>query len=154
MAHHSDCEMKKNLGYFLESELLQSLKSLDVFDEILVEDNLKQRWGWSASGVDHWLIKGDYVVAIQAKWRCTRRREDQGINNFLKSLEYTLAKSGKKLLFGLWVSRLEPFDDNKARLYEQGVYTISCFDSIDSLVSKAKHLVISKLSSKNINISQ
>lgn len=134
---------RENLGYVLELQLLESMKSLGVFDEILVEENLKQMWGWSASGVDHWLIKGDYVVAVQTKWRCTRRREDQGINNFLKSLEYTLSKSGKKLLFGLWVSRIEPFDDNKARLYEQGVYTISCFDSIDTLVNKTKDLVIS-----------
>jgi hypothetical protein len=73
---------------------------------------------------------GDYAIAIQAKWRCTRRREDIGINNFLKSLEYTISKSGKKLLFGLWVSRMEPFQDNKDKLFKQNVYTISCFESI------------------------
>ena len=134
---------EKNLGYLLEDKLLNALTSLGLFDKILEEDHLKKLWGWSAAGVDQLLVSGDYVVAIQAKWRCTRRREDISINNFLSSLEYTIAKSGKKLLFGLWVSRLEPFDDNKQRLGERNVLTISCFESIDSLVEKTADLVAS-----------
>jgi hypothetical protein len=131
----------KNFGYFLEHKLLESMKELDIFDEIYVEDHLKKQWGWSASGVDQMLVIGDYVIAIQAKWRGTRRRETVFVNNFLSSLEYTLAKCGKKLLFGLWVSRLEPFDDNKEKLNERKVMIVSHFDSIDRLVELTREVI-------------
>lgn len=139
---------KKNFGYLLEDKLLDALTSLQLFDKIMEEDHLKKIWGWAAAGIDHFLIIGDYAVAIQAKWRCTRRREDLGINNFLSSLEYTIAKSGKKLLVGLWVSRLEPFDDNKQRLGERNVLTISCFESIEDLVAKTKDAVAKAVNTK------
>lgn len=136
----------KNLGYFLEYKLYKSIEDLQIFDEILSEDNLKKQWGWSAAGVDQLLVIGDYVIAIQMKWRCTRRRENNGIENFLNSLDYTLSKCGKRLLFGLWVSRLEPFDDNKKKLSSRNIYTISYFDSIDGLVFKTTKMIQDKLS--------
>lgn len=131
-----------NHGYFLEYRLYEELRALDMFDAIHLEDSLRKALGWQSTGVDHLLVKGDYVIAIQTKWRCTRRREDSCINNFLTSLAYTINKSGKKLLFGLWVSRLEPFKDNQERLLQQKVYTISCFDSIDDLVKKTRDKIL------------
>lgn len=127
---------QKNFGYFLEYKVYESMRSLGIFDDILVEDNLKKRWGWEAAGIDHLLFMGDYVIPIQTKWRCTRRREDLFINNYLKSLEYVMRLCGKKLLFGLWVSRLEPFADNKERLKSMGVTAVSCYESMDTLVER------------------
>lgn len=138
----------KNFGYFLEYKLYQELSSLGIFDDILVEELLKKQWGWMASGVDQLLIIGDYAIAIQTKWRCTRRRENLFIKNFLNSLEYTIEKSGKKLLFGLWVSRLEPFADNIEKLSSKNVHTIHCFESIDTLVKMTKEKILSEMSVK------
>lgn len=136
---------QKNFGYFLEYKMYESVRSLGIFDDILLEDNLKKKWGWEAAGIDHLLVTGDYVIPIQTKWRCTRRREDLFINNYLKSLEYVLGLCGKKLLFGLWVSRLEPFADNKERLMSMGVYAVSCFESIDTLVQKTVDHILKSL---------
>lgn len=140
--HSRTTKDPKNFGYFLEDRLFAELKDLELFDEILVEDFLLKRWGWSASGVDQLLIIGDYAIAIQTKWRKTRRREDRFINNFLTSLDFTLKKSGKKLLFGLWVSRREPFEDNLEKLTAKNVQAISCFDSIDHLVKLTKDKIL------------
>lgn len=131
-----------NYGYVLESKLLNELKDLQMFDQILVEDNLRKKWGWLAAGVDQLLYIGDYVIPIQAKWKCTRRREDLFIQNYLRSLDFVLDRSGKKLLFGLWVSRLEPFADNKEKLYNKGVYSVSCFESMDVLVKETRKLIV------------
>lgn len=135
-----------NYGYELEDKLLKELKSLHIFDQILVEENLRKRWGWLAAGVDQLLYIGDYVIPIQAKWRCTRRREDLCIDNYLKSLDYVMERCDKKLLFGVWVSRLEPFQDNKEKLRRKGVYSVSCFESMDLLVKEAKTLIMYKMS--------
>lgn len=136
---------KHNLGYLFEERVFQEFASLNYFDEIVVESQLKKEWGWDAAGIDQLLVLGDYVIAVQLKYRSTRRRETMCINNFIRSLDYTLSKCGKKLLFGLWVSRLIPFDDNIEHLKDKGVYCVSCFDSMDSLIYKAKQTIIQKL---------
>jgi hypothetical protein len=133
---------QKNFGYFLEYKVYEGLNSLGIFDDILLEENLKKKWGWEAAGIDHLLVLGDYVIPIQTKWRCTRRRENLCIHNYLKSLEYVLQLCGKKMLFGLWVSRLEPFQDNKDRLSSKGIHAVSCFESIDVLVQKTVDCVL------------
>lgn len=140
----------KNFGYFLEDKLFAELKGMKLFDDILLEDFMLKRWGWSASGVDQLLIIGDYAIAIQTKWRKTRRREDHFINNFLTSLDFTIKKSGKKLLFGLWVSRREPFEDNLEKLMAKNVKAISCFDSIDDLVKLTKTKILAEVFGVNV----
>jgi hypothetical protein len=134
-----------NYGYLLEDILLQELKSVRVFDDVLHEKCLKRLWGWCAAGVDHFIIIGDYAIPIQTKWRNTRRRENIFVDKFLHSLDYTISRSGKKLLFGLWVSKLEPFTDNMERLAEKNVICISCFDSIEVLVQKALSVILEKI---------
>lgn len=142
MNHSQD---PNNHGYEFENKLLKELKDMCMFDQILIEETLRKRWGWMAAGVDHLVYIGDYVIPIQAKWRCTRRREDLCIQNYLKSLDYVLERCGKKLLFGLWVSRLDPFQDNKEKLYNKGVHSVSCYESMDVLVEDAKNFIIQKL---------
>jgi hypothetical protein len=136
---------KHNLGYLFEERVFREFESLNCFDDIVLESQLKKEWGWDAAGIDQLLILGDYVIAVQLKYRSTRRRETICINNFIKSLDYTLPKCGKKLLFGLWVSRLIPFDDNIEHLKHKGVYCVSCFDSMESLIYKAKQTIIQKI---------
>lgn len=136
-----------NYGYLLEDSLLNELKSIRMFDDVLHERCLKRLWGWCAAGVDHFIIIGDYAIPIQTKWRNTRRRENIFVDKFLNSLEYTISKSGKKLLFGLWVSKLEPFTDNMERLAERNVICVSCFESIESLVQKVLSTILDKIKS-------
>jgi len=49
------------------------------------------------------------------------------------------------MLFGVWVARLDPFDDNKERLLKHNVYAVSCFESIDELVLRATRLIMGKV---------
>jgi len=63
-----------NYGYVLENKLLKELKDIHIFDQIIVEETLRKKWGWEAAGVDQLLYIGDYVIPIQVKWRCTLRR--------------------------------------------------------------------------------
>lgn len=128
----------KNYGYYLETKLYDNIKSLDLFDDIIVEDTLRKELGWDASGVDHLIIYKDFIIPIQTKWRKTRRKETLLINNFLHSLDYICTKlQDKRFLFGLWVSRREPFDDNKEYLLDRNILSVSCFNSIDELVELA-----------------
>lgn len=138
-----------NFGYLLEDTLLSELKVLktvNVFDDVLHEKCLKKQWGWCAAGVDHFIVIGDYAIPIQTKWRNTRRRENVFVDKFLRSLEYVMSQSGKKMLFGLWVSKLEPFTDNIEKLANNNVICISCFDSIEGLVRKALEYILENVS--------
>ena len=75
---------------------------------------------------------------VQTKYRNTRRRENISISKFLNSVEYISKQIEKPVLFGVWVSRLEPFDDNKEWLSQHKIVTISQFhSSTDQLSSSA-----------------
>lgn len=144
-------ENTKNFGYYLENKLYAHIKSLDLFDDIIVEDQLRKELGWDASGVDHLIIYKDFIIPIQTKWRKTRRKETLFINNFLHSLDYICTKlQDKRFLFGLWVSRREPFEDNKEHLLGRNILPVSCFNSIDELVKLAIHHLKTKFVEYNV----
>jgi hypothetical protein len=132
-------------GYFLEYALLMRLRNMSLFDDVIHEECLRKQWGWSASGVDHFIVFGEYAIPIQTKWRNTRRRENSGVDNFLKSVEYTITKTGKKMLFGLWASKLQPFSDNQARLAQHNIVCISELHSIEQLVTKVCETIAEKI---------
>ena len=112
-----------------------------MFDNILHENQLKQRWGWPSSSVDYMLETKDHVILIQCKWRTSRRRENLGITNFLSSVNHILSKFDKPMLIGLWISRIEPFEDNIETLKKHKIQCISYYDDIEMLVDKAiEHL--------------
>lgn len=125
-----------NYGRLLEVKLHSHLAALGLFDQILHEDELRKNCGWDASSVDHVLVIGDYMIPIQEKWRNTRRRETKNMTRFIQSVYFVSEKMHKKVLFGAWVSRIEPFDDNKEMLQRHKIMSISCYTSIDELVAK------------------
>ena len=126
-----------NMGYEVESRFLKAVSNLGVFKEIKYENDLKREHGWGLVSIDFLLVATNGIVPVQIKYRRSRRRENHGIENFINSLDY-LAKCYKApVLFGLWVSRLRPFEDNQERLLQHKVVCIDCYDSIDVLVSKA-----------------
>ena len=133
---------EKNFGYDLEDKLYDKLKELSIFSDIIQERDLVKQWGYLASGIDHYLVIDNYFIAIQTKWQMTRRRENKGIENFLKSLEYIQTKTNKTLLFGLWASRLEPFSDNIEKLKSNKVYVSYCISTIDELIEKSIKLIL------------
>lgn len=132
-------------GHLLEYLLLKQLQETSLFDDVIHEEFLRKQWGWAASGVDHLVVLGDYVIPIQTKWRKSRRRENLGVDNFLKSVEFTLNKTGKQMLFGLWVSKIQPFSDNMQRLEKKNIICVSDVNSIDCLVSKACYAITEKI---------
>jgi hypothetical protein len=136
------------IGHHLENELLKKIISIGKFDDIYTERDLIKMYGFCASSIDFVLVRNSELIFIQMKWRRTRRRENKGINNFLKSVEYLCEIFGRdKYSFGIWSSRIEPFEDNKCKLLESKIYSVNCFDNIENLVIKTEQFILSKLAS-------
>jgi hypothetical protein len=88
------------------------------------------------------------MIPIQLKWRRTRRRETQGIKNFIRSIQYVKTVMKKDVLFGIWSSRMMPFEDNALLLETEKVVSVSFFDNIDGLVLKTIKVLKEKLDEK------
>jgi hypothetical protein len=129
------------LGAKLEVDVLSALKSLDIFDAVYHERELVDLFGWQCCSIDVLAVCGDYIIPTQQKWRNSKRRETQGIDNFIKSIEYIQDTLCKKVLFGVWSSRKQPFDDNTLKLKEWNVICVSHFADIDGLVQKTIEVV-------------
>lgn len=136
------------LGLKLENEVLTSMKALGVFDAIYHERDLVQKFGWQCCSIDVLAVCGDFIVPTQQKWRNSKRRETQGVDNFIKSIEYVERKLGKKILFGVWSSRMKPFDDNVMKLQERNVVCVSHSTDIDTLVEKTIDIVKKEINKK------
>lgn len=149
--HTSHCANDAHvLGLQLESNILSALKSLNMFDEVYHERELVNLFGWQCCSIDVLAICGDYIVPTQQKWRNSKRRETQGVDNFIKSIEYVEKKLGKRVLFGVWSSRIHPFEDNASRLKDWNVICVSHFNDIDGLVEKTVNIVKQEFCKNNI----
>lgn len=124
-------------GRVFEHKITESLTKLCMFDDVLHEDELRKLWGWDVCSIDHLLLYRDYIIPVQEKWCNTRRRETKHMQKFLNSIEYLQSVlPNKRVLFGLWVSRIEPFDDNKQLLHKYNIHAVSHYTSdMDELVS-------------------
>jgi hypothetical protein len=122
---------------------LERLYETEKFEQILYETELKKRYGWNASSVDMLIIYGDTLIFTQCKWRVSRRRESLDIAKFLNSAKHISQFFGTDFkVYGLWVSRREPFSDNKELLKKENMCSISNFDSMDKLADAVvSHLV-------------
>lgn len=137
-----------NLGAKLEADVYTKTLGLDVygiFECVLHEKDLISLFGWESSSIDQLIIIGNYMIPIQLKWRRTRRRETQGIENFIKSIKYIKQVLDKDVLFGIWSSRMMPFDDNTQWLQEEKIVCVSYFEDIDGLVNRTIHKLAEKL---------
>lgn len=122
-----------NIGRLMELKLYESIERSLSHIRILHESQLRQLYGWDSSGIDFLIEYENGIVPIQCKYRKTRRREDYGIRNFLKSIVFIQEHHPKPILFGLWVSRITPFDDNRAILCNNNIYSVSNFSSMEVL---------------------
>jgi hypothetical protein len=134
-----------NPGRVIERMFLQELVKAIKDVQVLYEKDLMKLYGWSASGVDYLIEMPEGLVVVQIKYIKTRRRETHAINNFLSSAKHISTCMQRPILFGIWVSRLEPFPDNICSLGEEQIYTVSCFESMELLVQRAIALVKTKL---------
>lgn len=141
-------------GRVFEHKITESLNQLCLFDGIYHEDELRKLWGWDICSIDHVLVYDDCIIPIQEKWCNTRRRETKHMQRFLRSVEYLQSVlPQKRILFGLWVSRIEPFDDNKKMLNDFNVFAVSCYTSdMDELVSVLVEWLKEKLQIANLNV--
>lgn len=139
---------KQNRGPELEGKIYNILESLNL-GHIKHEKDLIAHYGYNASSVDFLIELAEGIIIIQTKWKGSKRREDKDIRNFLRSFDYLRQiyenRYNKPVLFGLWVSRLEPFDDNRQRLGNINVHAISCFESIDVLGIKTANFIRNKI---------
>lgn len=125
------------IGQLFEYKMMKRLISINMFDEIYTENDLINQFGFHASSIDFMLVCKSKVIFIQCKYRLSRRRENHGVDNFLKSIDYVTGRVGKeKYSFGVWASRRPPFDDNIARLQNRKVFPVVRFDDMESLVDE------------------
>lgn len=133
--------MGLNKGQIFENIVRDHLQKINGIDVMYNEQQLRSRFGWQSVGVDFLIVKGREVIAIQTKYRKTRRREDHGINNFIKSLEYILCVSDLRLHRGFWVSRIKPFDDNISYLSSLNVSCLYDFDCMETLANRLTNCI-------------
>jgi hypothetical protein len=125
------------IGYIAEQSFYKKVLNLDIFSEIKYEDDLVKDYSWRFSSIDYLLIKEDGIIPVQIKYRRTRRREDRSVNNFIKSVDQLSSIYNKPILFGLWISRLRPFDDNESLLGTRNIRCVSHFEDMETLISKS-----------------
>jgi hypothetical protein len=127
--------MQVNDGYKFEQVMYDHLKQLGIFDEIIYESDLRKRWGWRYASIDYLLVYKNKLIALQMKWRKSRRRENIGVTNFIQAVnQINSAIQDKEVLFGLYVSRREPFVDNQSTLNSNNIHCIWEYNSMIQLV--------------------
>lgn len=127
----------ENHGRIFERLVLNKLRRLKGVDAIWDENDLRKEYGWQSVGVDFLIEKGDSIIAIQTKYKKTRRREDHAIHNFIKSVDYIVQVTKKKLHLGLWISRIKPFNDNVCFLSSRNIACVHDFDDMEYLADEA-----------------
>lgn len=137
-----------NFGAKLEVDVYNQTKQMKEFDVVLLEKDLVSMYGWNSSSIDQLLIIDKYMIPIQLKWRRTRRRETQGVENFIRSIHYIKTKLNKDVLFGVWSSRMMPFEDNVSLLESEKIISVSFFENIDGLVTRTIKLIQEQLYKK------
>lgn len=135
----------QNFGAQLEYEVYQRTIASGVFEQVIHERDLVALCGWQSSSIDLLIILGEYMIPIQLKWRRSRRRENHGICNFMKSIQHVQGMLGKSVLFGVWSSRMQPFDDNQQMMSANKVICVSHFDDINGLADKTIQMVLHQL---------
>lgn len=134
-----------NLGAKLEADVYNQLKEMKEFDVVFIEKDLVSMYGWNSSSIDQLLIIDNYMIPIQLKWRRTRRRETQAVENFIRSIHYIKRKINKDVLFGVWSSRMMPFEDNVSLLEAEKIVSVSFFEDIDGLVMRTIKVIQEQL---------
>lgn len=113
--------------------------------EVKHEDDLRRLYGFETCGIDYLIITSFGIIPIQIKYRGTRRRETQGVYNFLNSVEKVKKYTEKPVLFGVWISRLQPFRDNMELLAASRIECIDDFSDMHNLITMSVETIISKL---------
>jgi len=99
-------------------------------------------YGWDTSSIDHLLFYGNYIIPIQTKWVKTKRRETHAVNNFLKSVKIIQSVFNRPILFGIWCSRMTPFEDNQELMRKMNILSVSCFEDMEILIDKTIQVVM------------
>lgn len=123
-----------NCGRIFEKKIYHKLTQLDGIDVIYDENDLRKKYGWDSVGIDFLIIKNGKCVAIQTKYRKTRRREDDAIRKFVNSLDYILENTNLIYACGFWISRIQPFEDNEIYMDSRNIKCIHEFHCMERLI--------------------
>lgn len=135
-----------DLGKLLETKLYSALQqSLHSSCIIHSEDDLRVKYGYNATGIDFLIIVNNIIIPIQTKYRRSRRRETNEVNRFIYSVKYIIERMKKDVMFGLWVSRLAPFNDNQEMMATLKIECVDYYECMDKLVDLAIHKIQNKL---------
>ena len=133
-----------NQGYLAEKLFFEQINKFDIFKDIKYEDELKKH-DWCFASVDYLLVTDNGIIPVQIKYRGTRRRENLAIKNFLNAIKRLNELYDKPILFGMWLSRLKPFDDNTELLNSYNIKCVDEFNNIDKLIQKGVKCIIDNI---------
>lgn len=135
----------KNFGYEAERLFYDYIKATNIFKTVKHETDLKKLHGWDVTSIDYLLESQNGLIPVQIKYRGTRRRENSGVQNFLKSIEKVSRLYEKPILFGIWISRLRPFDDNHDLLSLHNIACVDEFHNMQHLMEKSVNYILQRV---------
>ena len=133
----------KNRGYLAEQLFFQQISG--HVQNIKQECDLKRCFGWDMTSIDFLLETDSGIIPVQIKYRGTRRRENNAIKNFLNSVNKLSVLYNKPVLFGMWLSRLKPFDDNELLLKDHNIQCVDYYHDLTALIDKGVQYILSNL---------
>jgi len=135
----------KNFGYIVEQLFYDNISKLGIFIDIKHEKELIKTYGFSYSSIDYILILKDGIIPVQIKYRGSRRRETIGVDNFISSISKLGDIFNKPIIYGLWISRLRPFDDNESLLGLHNIRCVDDFHDMNRLIEKSVDYIVHNL---------
>lgn len=119
----------ENKGRILEESMYNAFQSLPCIQRIVHETELIKVLGYQASSIDYMLETDEGWIVLQCKWKGSKRREDKDIFNFIRSIQFIRSQckwfKEKPMLFGIWASKMHPFQDNCDLLMQHQVIALS-----------------------------
>lgn len=134
-----------NRGYQAEKVFYEYISNVRICQKILHECELRKCHDWHMASIDYLLFLENGIVPVQIKYRGSRRRENTSVNNFLNAVNRLHMLYNKPILFGIWISRLRPFEDNQERLKSQKILCVDYFHDMNTLMKNAVDCIIANL---------
>jgi hypothetical protein len=126
----------KNRGYEFEARIYDLVIKECKPIHVIYEKDLLKLYGWHLNGIDFVLEFPEGIVLLQLTWIGSRRKENRKVNAFVKAVQNITKEvfPDRRLLFGLYVSRLRPFEDNIELMAQHNIECINDFFSMEKVI--------------------
>lgn len=142
---HFDDEVEETLtpqamGRLFDDKVNKALNShLRYFDFILIEKEVKSKYGVHNSGIDHLVSIREYILCIQCKLENTHSPIGK-VNHFLMCINNIAKKHPEKKCIGIYLSKLPVSGPSEKALSTNDIDSINIHnngsDDMNSLIEK------------------